>query len=248
MPPKKKAAARGSAKSLAKRETSDVDSVVALLKSKATKATRDGMARYGIPSENALGATVGTLRQVAKGIGRDHQLADDLWKTGIYEARMLATFVDDPALVTPAQMDRWRRDFDSWAICDTACFHLFDKTPHAWAKVRKWATLKEEFGKRAAFALIASLTVHDKTSGDEPFAVSLVLIENAASDDRNFVKKAVDWALRSVGKRSPKLHAAAIATAERLIASPHASAKWIGRTSLRELRSPGVAKRLAKKS
>src|SRR5688572_4956726 len=136
MPPKKKTAVAGTPRKKASAsQTTDVDAVVATLRSKATKATLDGMARYGIPSDDALGVTVGTLRQIGKGLGRNHELAESLWQTGIYEARMLATFVDDPALVTPAQMDRWRRDFDSWAICDTACFNLFDKTPHAWAKV-----------------------------------------------------------------------------------------------------------------
>src|SRR5262249_60696500 len=140
-----------------------------------------------------------------------------------YEARMLATFVDEPELVTPAQMDRWCRDFDSWAICDTACFHLFDRTPHAWRKVAQWSRRRDEFAKRAAFALLACLALHDKNAGDEPFLKCLPLVESAAEDERNFVKKGVSWALRLIGRRNLKLNAAAVAIAKRLATSPHAA-------------------------
>ena len=156
--------------------------IVALLKRKGTKKVRDGMARYAIPSDKAFGVTVGELQKMAKQIRKEqheqrHELAEALWQSGGYEARMLATMVDDPALVTPAQMDRWCKEFDSWAICDTACFHLFDRTPHAWSKVHKWAGRKEEFVKRAAFALLWGLTVHDKEADDALFAESLALVE-----------------------------------------------------------------------
>jgi 3-methyladenine DNA glycosylase AlkD len=202
------------------------------------------MARYAIPSENAFGVPVGVLRQYAKQLGRDHGLAAALWETGRYEARMLASFVDEPARVTSAQMDRWSRDFDNWAICDTACFHLFDRTPHAWAKVDAWAGRREEFVKRAAFALLASLSVHDKRAGDDPFLRGLRLVERAATDERNFVKKAVNWALRSVGKRGPALHAAAVSVAQRLAGSSHVAARWVGKDALRELTSPSVRRRV----
>ena len=160
---------------------------------------------------------------------------------------MLACLVDDPAVVTPAQMDRWSADFDSWAICDMACFHLFDRTPHAWRKVKAWPARKGEFARRAAFALLWGLTVHDKRSGDEPFADALALVERAATDERNFVKKAVNMALRAIGKRSRPLHAAAVATATRLAALPDATARWIGKDALRELTSASVSRRLAAK-
>ena len=203
------------------------------------------MARYAIPSDNAFGVSVGTLRKEAKRIGRNHGLAEGLWKTGHYEARMLATMIDEPEKVTPAQMDRWCRDFDNWAIVDTACFHLFDKTADAWQMVERWAKLKDEFQKRAAFALIWGLTVHDKRSGDEPFLKGLKLIERAATDERNFVRKAVNMALRATGKRNVALHAAAVATAQRLAVSTDPTARWNGKDALRELNGPIVARRLA---
>ena len=203
------------------------------------------MARYAIPSDKAFGVSVGTMKKLAKRLGRNHELAAALWETGWYEARMLASFVDDPARVTSAQMDRWCRDFDNWAICDTACFHLFDRTPHAWRKVAQWSGRRDEFVKRAAFALLWSLTVHDKSAGDEPFAKGLLFIERAATDERNFVKKAVNMALRAIGKRNRPLNAAAVSVARRLADSPDATARWIGKDALRELTSSAVTRRLA---
>lgn len=224
---------------------------LAELKRNGQKAVRDGMARYGISASKVFGVPVGTIRQLGKTLGRDHALALALWQTGWYEARLLAAFVDDPAQVTPAQMDRWSRTFDNWAVCDTACFHLFDRTPHAFAQITKWASAKEEFVKRAAFALLASMALHDKTSAaasDAALLRSLVLCEKAATDERNFVKKAVSWALRGVGRRSPTLNAEAVAVARRLIESAAPAARWVGRDALKELTSPAVAKRLAKRS
>jgi 3-methyladenine DNA glycosylase AlkD len=223
----------------------NVRAVVAWLRGHGTKATRDGMARYAIPSDKAFGVTVGAMRAYAKKLGRDHDLAGALWADGHYESRMLACFVDDAALVTPAQMDRWCRDFDSWAICDTACFHLFDRTPHAWKKVAAWAPRREEFVRRAAFALLASLSLHDKEAGDALFARGLRLLERAAPDERNFVKKAVNWALRSVGKRNASLNAASVKLAKRLSASGKPAARWVGKDALRELTSASVRRRLA---
>lgn len=223
----------------------DIKTVITWLKKHGTKKTRNGMARYAIPSDKAFGVTVGELRDYGKEMGRNHELAQGLWESGWYEARMLAAFVDEPEHVTPAQMDRWCRDFDNWAICDHACFHLLDRTPHAWRKVKAWSGRKREFEKRAAFALLWGLTVHDKESGDEPFLDGLALIERSASDERHFVKKAVNMALRAVGKRNATLHAAATAVAQRLAASADATAQWVGKDALRELKSPSVAKRLA---
>ena len=213
----------------------DVDAVVALLKRSGTKAVRDGMARYGIPSDKAFGVSVGDLQKLAKRLGRNPAHAAALWQTGWYEARMLAAFVDDPACVTPAQMDRWCGDFDNWAVCDTVCFHLFDRTPHAWRKVEQWSSRPDEFVKRAAFALLWGLTVHDKTAGDAPFAGALLRVERAATDERHFVKKAVNMALRAIGKRNAALRTAATATAKRLSDSENATARWVGKDALREL-------------
>jgi 3-methyladenine DNA glycosylase AlkD len=221
-----------------------VSSALTWLKRRATKATRDGMARYAIPSEHAYGVAMKDIKALGAELGRDQELANALWDTGVYEARMLASFVGDPAKLTPAQMDRWCRDFDNWAFCDAMSFNLFDRSPHAWKKVAQWSRRKGEFEKRTAFALLWSLTVHDKKSGDGPFLEGLDLIEREAEDDRNFVKKAVNMALRAVGKRNRTLNVAAIAVARRLAGSDHPAAKWIGKDALRELTSAGVAKRL----
>jgi 3-methyladenine DNA glycosylase AlkD len=214
---------------------SEVQSALAWLKRHATKKTRHGMARYGLPSDHALGVSVADIRALAKQIGRRHELAVELWKTGVYEARMLTAFIDEPARVTRAQMDRWCRDFDNWGICDTLCFHLFDRTLHAWEKIEKWAGRREEFVKRAAFALLASVALHDKKAADAPFIRSLPLIEQAAADERNFVKKGVSWALRAIGKRNAAFNAAANKLAKRLAGSPNAAARWVGKDALRDL-------------
>jgi 3-methyladenine DNA glycosylase AlkD len=231
-------------KPTARRPKADVDSVLAWLKRHSSKATRDGMARYGIPSDNASGVSVGDIRKLAKELGGNHELALALWETGSYEARMLTPFIDEPSRVTPAQMDRWARDFDSWAICDALCFHLFDKTPHAWSKIAKWSTSREEFVKRAAFALLASVALHEKTASDAPFFKSLLLIERASADDRNFVKKAVSWALRGIGKRNAALHADALKLARRLAGSSHPAARWTGKDALRDLATPATLRRI----
>jgi 3-methyladenine DNA glycosylase AlkD len=224
-----------------------VADALAWLKRRGTKKNRDGMARYAIVAPKAFGVSIGTIQQLAKRFGRDHALAAALWETGWYEARMLAAFVDEPGKVTATQMDRWARDFDNWAVCDHQCFHLFDRTPHAWRKIEQWSRRREEFVKRAAFALLASVALHDKVTGDAPFMRSLVLIEAAASDERNFVKKGVSWALRGVGRRSRALNAASVDTAKRLTHSPDSpAARWIGRDALRELTSPAVRGRLAR--
>jgi 3-methyladenine DNA glycosylase AlkD len=223
----------------------DLDEVIAALEKRASKKNRDGLARYAIPSERAFGVPVGEIRKLAKHLGKSHALADALWKSGHYEARMLATFVDDIALVTPQQMDRWCKDFDNWAICDTACFGFFDRSAHAYEKVALWVKRQPEFEKRAGFALLASLALHDEHADSRVFLRLLPLIELGARDERHFVKKAVSWALRAIGRRSVELNRASIALAERLTHSAEASARWVGRDALRELAGPAVQKRLA---
>jgi len=213
-----------------------VDDVVATLRGLATPKTLDGMARYAIPSDNAFGVAVGDMRDLAKRLGRHHDLAEALWQTGFYEARMMSAFVDDPKQVTPEQMDRWMADVSDWAVCDTLCFHLFDRTPHAFGRIEAWADRPEEFVKRGAFALLASVALHDKKAKDEPFLRALPWVERAATDDRNFVKKGVSWALRGVGKRGGELRVAAIEVATRLSASPEKAARWVGNDALREFR------------
>jgi 3-methyladenine DNA glycosylase AlkD len=196
---------------------------------------KEGLARYGIATaDRIIGVPMGGIQKAARAYRRDHELAAALWETGIYEARLLAAYVDDPAQVTPEQMDRWARDFDNWATCDTLCFDLFDRTGHAFEMIDRWANDEAEFVRRAAFALLASIALHDKKAADEPFLARLTLIEAAAGDGRNFVKKRVSWALRTIGRRkSPALRAAARALAERLAASPDKSRKWVGRDAQR---------------
>ena len=221
-----------------------VEAALVWLKKHSTRATRDGMARYAIPSDNAYGVAMKDIKALGKQLGQRNDLAIALWNTGVYEARMLTSFVADPALLTSTQMDRWCKDFDNWAICDAMCFNLFDRSPHRWAKVKQWSTSRKEFEKRTAFALLWSLSVHDKKAADEQFIDGLWLIERAASDERNFVKKAVNMALRAVGKRNQKLNSAAVLLSRRLSNSDDATARWIGRDALRELTSPSVKKRL----
>ena len=206
------------------------------LKALGTDAYRAGMARYAIHAPKAFGVSVGQIKALAKRLGRDHALAQDLWDTGWYEARLLAAMVDDPKRVTIAQMDAWRADFDNWAVTDTLCFDLFDRTSHAFDRIDAWATLEGEFDKRAAFALLASVALHRKELPDEPFLERLPLIEAAATDPRNFVKKGVNWALRAIGSRkSPALKAAALDCAARLAASTDRTARWNGKDALRQL-------------
>ena len=222
----------------------EVQAALSWLKEKSTAHDRENLARFGINAKKAFGVSMANLQVLGKRLGRNHELAAALWATGWYEARMLCSFVDEPEKVTAAQMDRWCRDFDNWGICDTVCFHLFDRTPHAWRKVVEWSEKRDEFGKRAAFALLACLAGHDKKAEDEPFVAGLGLIEKAASDERNFVKKAVNWALRGTGRRNAALNAAAVEVSRRLVDSPNAAARWVGRDALKELTSPAVVRKL----
>ena len=196
---------------------------------------RDNLVRFGIAATNAYGVSMKNMQLLAKELGRSHALASALWATGCYEARMLTAFVDEPSKVTPTQMDRWCGDFDNWALCDTLTFKLWDQTPHAWDKVNEWSDRPEEFVKRTAFALLASLALHNKGATNGEFLECLPLIESAAADDRNFVKKGVSWALRSIGRRNAVLNSAAVALAHRLAASPAAAPRWIGKDALRDL-------------
>jgi 3-methyladenine DNA glycosylase AlkD len=221
-----------------------VEFALAWLKGRSTRATRDGMARYAIPSDHAYGVAMKDIKALGRMLGRNQRLAVALWETGVYEARMLASFVGDPERLTAAQMERWCKDFDNWAFCDAMSFNLFDRTPHAWTKVVQWSSRRNEFEKRTAFALLWSLTVHDRRAGDELFEQGLALIEREAGDDRHFVKKATNMALRAIGKRNRALNSTAVMVAQRLANSNNATARWVGKDALRELTSRAVTRRL----
>jgi 3-methyladenine DNA glycosylase AlkD len=221
-----------------------IERLIEELRAQANPANVAGMARFGISTAGTLGVPVYVLRRMAKKAGRDHVLAEQLWDSGIHEARILATLVDDPALVTARQMDRWARDFDSWDVCDHACHNLFRYTPKAFAKAAQWANDRQEFVRRAGFSLMAGLAVKDKKATDERFAAFLPLIARAASDDRNMVKKSVNWALRQIGKRNQRLHKRAIAAAEEIRKQDSRPARWIAADALRELRNPATVSRI----
>lgn len=207
---------------------------------------RAGLARYGLPSDKALGIGVGAIQQYGKRLGRDQALADDLWKTDIYEARLLASFVGEPDKLTPAIMNRWCLDFDNWGVVDTVCFKLFDQSRHAWKLIEPWAKMKGVFQCRAGFVLLACVAAHSENVPDEQFLSYLPLIEQGATDERNFVKKGVSWALRMVGRRSPGLNEASVELSRRLAESASPAARWIGRGALKELTSAAVRKKVAK--
>jgi len=217
-----------------------VDEVLAALRREADpKVLADMGPRYGLVVDKALGVAMNRMQAVARPLAPDHALAEALWDTGWYEARMVACMVDDPARVTPEQMDRWRADFDNWGIVDTVCFKLFDQVPHAPEKALRWTELNDEFGRRAGFALLACLALHG--GGDEAlFIEGLRRIEAAATDERNFVKKGVNWALRAIGgTKNPVLRAEARATAARLAASSDRTARWNGKDALRAFAKAG---------
>ena len=193
------------------------------------------MARFGINTERAFGIGIPVLRTLAREIGRDHALAAELWESGTHEARILATMIDDPKLVESAQMERWVRDLDSWDLCDQACGNLFRRTRFAYAKAARWSRSEREFTKRAGFALMATLASGDQAASDGKLRAFLPLIASGASDQRNFVKKAVSWALRGIGKRNRSLHRAALRTSERLAARESRAARWVGGDARREL-------------
>jgi 3-methyladenine DNA glycosylase AlkD len=222
----------------------DVESVLAELRALGSEENRAGMARFGINTGRAFGISMAAMRPLARRLKRDHALAEALWKSGWHEARILAALIDEPAKVTPAQMDRWAAAFDSWDLCDQACMKLFARTPHVAEMVRRWAEDEREFVRRAAFALIAGYAVHGTKAPDAEFVAFLPLIERHATDPRNFVRKAVNWALRQIGKRSVALHAAALSLAQELAGSDDRTARWIGRDAVKELTDPKQMARL----
>ncbi|UCH51073.1 MAG: DNA alkylation repair protein [Chloroflexota bacterium] len=221
-----------------------VKDVLDRLKSKAKPDQLEGMAKYGMAVEQRLGVSIPDLRKMAKDIGKDHTLALELWKTGIAEARILAAMIDDPDKLTEEQMEDWVKGINSWDVCDQICMNLFEKNQLAWKKIVDWSERKEEFVKRAAFSLIACLAWHDKKASDEKFIELLPIIIRGATDERNFVKKAVNWALRNIGKRNINLNQVAINTAKEIQRLDFKAARWVASDAIRELESEAVQNRL----
>lgn len=221
----------------------EVKRIISVLKKQAVPENREGMARYGIEVKYALGVSIPFLRKIAKETGRNHELALKLWDTKIHEARILAGYIDDPGAVTEGQLEFWVRDFNSWDLCDQVC-HLFEESRFARKKCVEWSSRKEEFVKRTAFSLMAAMAVHDKKSDDKEFVKFFPLIKRAAVDERNYVRKAVNWALRNIGKRNPGLNKAAIKLAEEIKILDSKTAKWIASDALRELKSSTVQERI----
>jgi 3-methyladenine DNA glycosylase AlkD len=220
------------------------DEVLARIEALADPSRLDGMARYGIGTGEVWGVTVAELRTLGRELGRDHQLAAELWRSGVSEARILASLVDDPAHVDDGQFERWAADFASWDLCDQVCQNLFRHCPQAWDKAREWSGREEPFVKRAGFTLMAGLAVADKRAADARFDVFLADVARTADDDRPVVRKGASWALRQIGKRGPALHARAVETAAELAGRTGRGARWVGRDALRELRSPRVQARM----
>ena len=220
------------------------DDFIERLKTLSNPDAVSGMARFGISSENTYGVSLPDLRKIARETGKDHALALRLWASGVHEARILAGMVDRPESVTEAQMESWVKDFDSWDVCDQCCSNLFDKTKFAYKKAAEWTQRKEEFVKRAGFVLMAALAVHDKKAADEEFLKFLPIVKRESTDDRNFVKKAVNWALRQIGKRNLNLNAAAVKVAREIQQIDSRSARWIASDAIRELTSEAVQSRL----
>lgn len=218
--------------------------ILQTLKSLGNRKTVAGMAKFGINPKNAYGISIPSLRRLARQIGKDHPLAERLWSSGIHEARILSSMIDDPAMVTEAQLERWVRDFDSWDLCDQCCGNLFDKTEFAYHKAIMWSERSEEFVKRAGFVLMAALAVHDKEAHDGQFAQFFSIIKREAIAERNFVRKAVNWALRQIGKRNRVLNSVAIEAAREIQQIDSKAARWIAANALRELASDQVQRRL----
>jgi 3-methyladenine DNA glycosylase AlkD len=240
-----KAAKRASPTNKAAAKTpADVGRVIHELRALGSEAGRAGMARFGIATDRAFGVSMQQMKPLARRHRRDHDLALALWQSGFHEARILAALVEEPKLVTSRQMDEWAADFDSWDVCDQACMKVFAKTAFVHDKVAKWAKDEREFVRRAAFALIAGYAVAAKKAGDAEFLAFLPTIEAQARDPRNFVRKAVNWALRQVGKRSMKLHKPALKLAEKLAAADDKTARWIGKDAVKELTDPVQMERL----
>ncbi|MGN6638030.1 MAG: DNA alkylation repair protein [Mucilaginibacter sp.] len=213
----------------------EAQEIIDLLQEYANPAYREGMKRFGIDNSDALGVPLPQIRKLARLIKKDHALALQLWETGIHECRIMASMVDDPSLVTPKQMDRWVSDFTSWDICDQVCGNLFDRTPFSIEKALEYSKAEKEYIKRAGFVLMAEFAVHNKKASDNVFIQFFPVIERGASDDRNFVKKAVNWALRQIGKRNKTLHQLAITTSKRILQQESKAARWIASNALSEL-------------
>jgi len=220
------------------------DDVLNRLWDNARPDNLEGMKRYGMAIEKRLGVSVPILRKLAKEVGKDHRLALELWDSRIAEARIVAAMIADPGEVTEQQMERWVKDIDSWDVCDQVCMNLFEKTTLAWKKITDWSKRDEEFVKRTAFSLLACIAWHDKKLGDDKLIESLPLIVQGATDERNFVKKAVNWALRNIGKRNHNLNSAALQTAREIQKLDSKAARWIAADAIRELESEAVQKRL----
>jgi 3-methyladenine DNA glycosylase AlkD len=221
-----------------------VEDILMQLKAKARPDQLEGMARYGMAVEERLGVAVPDMRKISKQTGKDHQLALELWQTGIPEAMIVASMVDVPGEVSEEQMETWVQGFNSWDACDQVCMNLFEKTPMAWKKVLDWSRREEEFVKRAGFALLACLAWHNKQAPDEAFIRLIPLIKEGATDGRNFVKKAVNWALRSIGKRNMNLHQVAMQAAQEMQKMDSKSARWIASDAIRDLSSDAVQRKL----
>jgi len=226
----------------------ELNDVLASLHAAADPSALSGMARFAIETEGRLGISIYDLRHIARSIPPSHALALDLWDTRVQEARLLASMLDVPSKVTDAQMERWAADFNSWDICDQVCDNLFEHTPFAWQKIEQWHTRAEEFVKRAAYALIACKAWHDKTAPDQQFADLFPIIRAGADDPRNFVKKAVNWAIRNIGKRNLALNQAAIALSQELLLMEDKTSRWIARDALKELQSEKMQARLQKQA
>jgi 3-methyladenine DNA glycosylase AlkD len=224
------------------------DDILKKLKSLSDPKAVEGMARFGINPENTFGVSIPNLRKMAKETGRDRALAQQLWASGIHEARILASMVDNPKMVTEEQLERWVKDFDSWDVCDQCCMNLFEKTKFAYQKAVEWSSNDKEFIKRTGFVLMARLAVSDKKADDKQFEPFLPIIKRESTDNRNFVKKAVNWALRQIGKRNLNLNGKAIETAEEIQEIDSKSARWIAADALRELTGQAVLERLQAKS
>jgi 3-methyladenine DNA glycosylase AlkD len=213
----------------------DLSLIVSQIKALASPATKTGQARFGIGGVNNYGLTTPQMRSIAKAIGKDHSLALKLWDTGVHEARHIAAMIADRSRVTESLMEKWVKDFNSWDIVDGCCGTLFDKTPFAFEKAVEWSRRKPEFEKRAGFTIMATLAIHDKKAPDKKFEPFLARIADESSDGRNFVKKAVNWALRQIGKRNGRLCKHAISVARRIHAKDDPSSKWVASDALREL-------------
>lgn len=223
-----------------------LEDVLKKLKAKARPDRLEGMARFGMTIEKRWGVSVTEMRKIAKELGKNHKLAIELWKTGIAEAKILASMIGEFEKLTENQMEKWVKDFDSWDVCDQVCMNLFEKTPFVWEKILDWSKRDEEFVKRTAFALIACLAWHDQEAEDEKFIELFPVIRSGATDQRNFVKKAVSWALRNIGKRNPNLNMEALKAAKDIRLIDSKPARWIASDVIRELESEGVQKRLRK--